>query len=435
MWVSSPEAKGVFKTNGRRGLLLALVAVVALAYAVSDLAEASASTDHWFISQDRVIKVSSEKDTITFEDESVPLGELAEEPEKPKVVKKPKHRPSVRIGDDFPGGFNIEIHENYDGSDDVVRFGEHIVIEEGELVEGDVVAIGGSIEVRGKVTGDVVSVGGSLNVASTGMIDGDAVSVGGTVNEEEGSEVSGDVVSISGPFPNFIFGLPNGHFPSFGFRFFGLSMSFVKSLIVILLVWLIVVLFTDRIKVTTRKISDSPLASFGMGLLVFILMPVAVVLLCITLIGIPVAILLPLAVGILGLFGYAAVGLALGSKIVGQEAPTGTPVKGALIGVLILEAIPLFGKLIGLPGGFMAAISLPIRIIGYTVIVCAVSLGLGAAILTRLGKPPLPVVPVAGAPPAAPPAGAPPAAPPPGTGPVAPPPSGTPQAPPPQGAP
>jgi hypothetical protein len=170
MWVSSPEAKGVFEKGGRRGLMIALVAVVALAFAVPGLAEAAASSDHWYISRDRVVKVSSDKDTITFEDESVPLGELAEEEKPAEIAEKPKtkRRSTVKIGDDFPGGFNIEIHEDYDGSDDIVRFGEHIVIEEDEEVMGDVVAIGGSIDVRGKVMGDVVSVGGSLNVAPTG---------------------------------------------------------------------------------------------------------------------------------------------------------------------------------------------------------------------------------------------------------------------------
>jgi hypothetical protein len=436
MWVSSPEAKGVFEKGGRRGLMIALVAVVALAFAVPGLAEAAASSDHWYISRDRVVKVSSDKDTITFEDESVPLGELAEEEKPAETAEKPKtkRRSTVKIGDDFPGGFNIEIHEDYDGSDDIVRFGEHIVIEEDEEVMGDVVAIGGSIDVRGKVMGDVVSVGGSLNVAPTGIIDGDAVSVGGTVNEEEGCEITGDVVSIGGPIPQFIFGIPHGRFPAFGLRFFGLGMTFVKSLLVVLLVWLTVALFTDRVKVTAQKISESPLASFGMGILIFVLLPVAMVLLCITLIGIPVAILLPLAIAIVSLLGYTAVGLALGSKIVGGPVPNGAPVRAALVGVIILEAIPLFGKLVGLPGGFMSAVSLPIRIIGYTIIVCAVSLGLGAAILTRLGRPPLPVAPAPTAPPAAPAPGTGPAAPPPGAGPTAPPPPGTSQASPPPGA-
>ncbi|KPJ59270.1 MAG: hypothetical protein AMJ46_11925 [Latescibacteria bacterium DG_63] len=435
MWVSSPEAKDIFEKSGRHGLILALVVVVALACAIPFVAEAAASSDHWFISRDKVVKITSDEDTITFEDEGVPLGELAEEQEPAKEVEKPKRRSSVKIGKDFPGFFNIEIHDNYDDSDDLVRFGEHIIIEEDEVIEGDVVAIGGSIDVRGKVMGDVVSVGGSLNVASTGMIDGDAVSVGGTVNEEEGSQITGDVVSMSGPFPDFLFGLPHGKFPSFGFRFFGLGLTLAKSILVILLVWLIVALFTERVKVTTRKISESPLASFGMGLLIFVLLPVAMVLLCITLIGIPVAILLPLAVGILGLFGYAAVGLAIGNKIIGGPLPNGAPVKAALIGVLIMEAIPLVGKLIGLPGGFTSVISLPIRIIGYTIIACAVSLGLGAAVLTKLGRPPLPIAPAPSAPPVAPGAGAPPAAPPPGSGPVTPPPTGTPEAPPHQGAP
>ena len=87
---SLPEARGVFEENGRRVLFLALIAVFAAAFAVPLQAEAAAAAEQWFISEDRVVKITAERDTITFDKESVPLGELAEEEEPSKRVKKPR---------------------------------------------------------------------------------------------------------------------------------------------------------------------------------------------------------------------------------------------------------------------------------------------------------------------------------------------------------
>lgn len=124
------------------------------------------------------------------------------------------------------------------------------------------------------------------------------------------------------------------------------------------------------------------------------------ILLCITLIGIPVAILLPIALVLIGLFGYTAVGLAIGMKIFGGESRGASVVKAAVVGVLIMEVIPIVGRIIGLPGGFMWGLSIPVRIVGYAIIMCAFLIGLGAAVLSKLGRAPKAPVVVAGAPPA-----------------------------------
>jgi hypothetical protein len=59
----------------------------------------------------------------------------------------------------------------------VFRMGKDVRVEEDEEVDGDVVALGGSVEIRGTVTGNAVAIGGDVDVFSTGIVGGDAVSV------------------------------------------------------------------------------------------------------------------------------------------------------------------------------------------------------------------------------------------------------------------
>lgn len=82
--------------------------------------------------------------------------------------------------------------------DDVVRFGDDIHVRRGESVDGDVVAIGGSVRVDGDVDGDVVAVGGRVVVSSKARIEGDVVAVAGSLVLYDGCKVDGDAVTVGG---------------------------------------------------------------------------------------------------------------------------------------------------------------------------------------------------------------------------------------------
>jgi hypothetical protein len=163
-------------------------------------------------------------------------------------------------------------------------------------------------------------------------------------------------------------------------------MFFMKALIVLLIAWIIAMVMSDRVRVVAETAAKRSLASFGLGLLIFLLTPIAMILLCITVVGIPVAILLPIGLVIIGFLGYAGIAFAFGRKLFG--GPAAGVARATVVGVLILEAIPLVGKLLCLLGGPFCIIGVPIRIVGYAVIVCAISMGLGAAVLSKLGQQP-----------------------------------------------
>ncbi len=101
------------------------------------------------------------------------------------------------------------------GNSDRVQFGSSINISEDESVgdvvcigcsirmagtSGDVVAIGGRIEVEGHAKGDIVAIGGGVRLGENAQVGGDVVTIGGELARGNGSEVNGEIVSQSGGY-------------------------------------------------------------------------------------------------------------------------------------------------------------------------------------------------------------------------------------------
>lgn len=78
-------------------------------------------------------------------------------------------------------------------SDDVVKTLGDIEIGKDEIIEGDVVTLGGDIYVDGKVKGDVVTIFGDIRLGSAALVWGDVASINGKVYKEKTSKVKGDI--------------------------------------------------------------------------------------------------------------------------------------------------------------------------------------------------------------------------------------------------
>ncbi|HEY8416222.1 MAG TPA: polymer-forming cytoskeletal protein, partial [Thermaerobacter sp.] len=83
-----------------------------------------------------------------------------------------------------------------DDGDGMVVMGTPVTIGPNEVHQGDVVSLGGSVEVAGEVSGDVVAVGDSIRV--DGTVDGDVTAIGGPVSLGPHAVVRGDVNAIGG---------------------------------------------------------------------------------------------------------------------------------------------------------------------------------------------------------------------------------------------
>ena len=96
-----------------------------------------------------------------------------------------------------------------------IAFGQDIRVERDEEVSDAVVAIGGSVTVDGRVRDGIVVVGGNLTLGATSDVRGDIVLVGGQLTRDPAARQSGSVSYVSfgewsrrttGWFPRFDFG-------------------------------------------------------------------------------------------------------------------------------------------------------------------------------------------------------------------------------------
>jgi hypothetical protein len=266
---------------------------------------------------------------------------------------------------------------DHSDANDLVRFGEDITIAADKVVDGDVVAIGGDVTVLGRVKGDVVAVGGAVEVKGAGVVEGDAVSLGGGVSTADSASVAGSNVSIG----TMRFWRGQGMLPMLGLAGavgFGawLISTIGKVGLTIFFAWIVLLLWKDGLLRAEQKLREQFGKSFLWGMITMaglvVAIPVgivslilvgaiAIVILCITLIGIPVALLLVIAlvVAIVALIvgvifaifmGYLNGVLYLGRRILGTRAESMSPLVAILVGLAVIMALGIAAHLVGLLG-------------------------------------------------------------------------------------
>jgi hypothetical protein len=261
------------------------------------------------------------------------------------------------------------------------------------MVGGDVVAMGGNVDVAGTVLGDVVCMGGRLILRDTAVVHGDAVAVGGTLEKAPGARVLGkqQTVGVSVPFvAPFATGAAHGVSSWVG----GVIFT-VLSVGLFLLLGSIFQLFLprhlDRVETNVRS---SPLKAGLVGFLAQVLFIPAfllgLLLLVVTIIGIPLALVWAVAfipLGVLAaLFGFTAVARLTGT-LLSARADRGltSPYVAIFVGLAALFAPMLLSSLFDLGGGILDVLSFIFFLLGTLILYLATTIGFGAVILTRFG--------------------------------------------------
>lgn len=273
---------------------------------------------------------------------------------------------------------------------DLVRFGEDIVIDEDQEIAGDVIAVGGDIEVRGQVHGDVVSIGGLVRVKPGGLVDGDVVSMGGKVDKAPGGHIGGSDIGLR--FVPGLARLANGGGLSMLVR--GVVLGVLAAL-ALLLGWMVEWFAAARSRSVAAQFQDHLWSSLGVGFGLFLLSGPAVLLLVVTVIGIPVAVLLPFFLLLIFAAGFVIVTSQVGQRVVGFEGDTlGHRLKGLFAGLALFSALLLMGDLLRSLPGPLPAIGLLVKLFTGAAIGTVALAGAGAVVITRFGSrpgmPPLP---------------------------------------------
>ncbi len=276
---------------------------------------------------------------------------------------------------------------------DIVRFGKDIHIDRYELVQGDVVCIAGDIIIEGKIRGNVVNVFGDTELRGTAVINGDVVTVMGELSEYNNPHIRGETVSVAG-------GAPNIHIPFLAYdtgNLWGVITRIVKFVIFTLLLLMIIYFLPDRMKISSDHVFGSFFKSLGVGILVLLVGSVVVlilgVVLSITIIGIPVALLLVLSYGALLLLGYFVSALALGRLLCQKFGPNGaSPFLCGFMGLFVIT-LPGFIAAMMWVVPFLAPIQILLKTIAVFFSFLAVTLGSGALIISKAGALPLEQIP------------------------------------------
>ena len=277
---------------------------------------------------------------------------------------------------------------------DRVRIMGSVTVGEDERIDGQAVAVLGSVRIDGEVDDQVVAVLGSVNLGPRAVVGGDIVSVGGHVNREPGSQVRGSITEVAlgrgmnvdvhpwgGWAPLMFFGPMGGVARLIGTMFHFLILALVAG----------VALLIARITVerSAERVSAEPVKTTLVGIIAqLLLLPAFVlvaILLAITIVGIPLLLLLPFAalfLVLLAVAGFSGTALTIGRlarRRFGSEGDA--PYMDLFAGVLVIM-LPLFiARVIGLAGWAVSPLVFLLIAVGLGIEFLAWACGFGSVLV------------------------------------------------------
>jgi len=305
------------------------------------------------------------------------------------------------------GGASVTVKGEVKG--DLVSMGGAVDVS--GVVKGDVVSMGGPVAVSGRVAGDISNIGGKVELSGSGQVDGDISALGGTVIKSEKAIHKGETHNFNvralrsalprvlrairyaegsdghGPEPGLLGGLIGGLIGA------GLVVLFSMLATGIILLLLAPVFFPKNVETAAAAIAGDIWRMAGVGALMLIGFIPGLLLMIVSVLGIPLApfaLMLYAAAAVLGLSAFSVVLQHRFFEGIQKAGPVGLVGKVAA-GYAIMTGLLFFGKLLPLIGGILF-------LIGFILMAFGAMIGLGAVWMTRMGSrphtPPLPPQPV-----------------------------------------
>ncbi|MBE0683601.1 MAG: hypothetical protein IH589_16960 [Anaerolineales bacterium] len=269
----------------------------------------------------------------------------------------------------FGQNYTLESGDELNGS--LAVFGGNASIEEGAKVNGDVALIGGNLSILGDVNGDVALIGGNLTISGTidgdivivggqvlltetALVDGDIATIGGNVQKEPGAEVTGNITNNAPPVisvpdvpnapnvpnvPN-IPGVPGA--PEINMNvnpLWSVAGRVGEALLVALVGMLLALFLQPQMERVGDAIMRQPFVAGGYGLLAFIVIPVAILIMAVTIILIPIALIVAFIAPLAWLFGMIALGQEVGDRFTKAINQTWAPVLSIGFGTFLLMLV------------------------------------------------------------------------------------------------
>jgi hypothetical protein len=266
---------------------------------------------------------------------------------------------------------------------DVVVAGGSVTIDSTATVAGDLIVAGGDVSVLGSITGDVrgnvgsLTIGGSGTVGGTGTVGGDVRVHADHIRLRSRAKVAGDLIYTSRNVARIDDGasvkgakrqtVPDRFYPGDNLASWFASAIF-RLLCALFAGVVLVLLLPHAMAVVADGIRGSPASSFVLGLVLLVLTPVLVLILLVTVIGIPIAVIVLVGYVCVLYLSQVFLGLALGRIILPGSWDTtgrGYNLLAMTIGVVILAGLRL----------------IPVPFVGSVVAIITAVFGLGAVIV------------------------------------------------------
>jgi len=257
--------------------------------------------------------------------------------------------------------------------------------------------IGGSANINGEVDGEVVVVGGSARFGPQADVRGDITVIGGGLSRDPASVIRGAINEVGfGDVPwrgewgrHANWDWMNGIYPVAR-----LTGTLVRITLLILLTTLVLFVAKTPVEQIADRVAADPVKSWFIGFLTEMLfIPVLImtaVVLAISIIGIPLLVLLPVAIVallVVMLVGFTAVAYHVGRLLQDKvDALRTRPYAATFAGILLIVSPVLLARLVGLTGD-LGFIVWPIAAVGFLLEYAAWTAGLGAAALVRFNRP------------------------------------------------
>lgn len=285
----------------------------------------------------------------------------------------------------------------------VVAFASVYELPEGDTLKGSLILWDTEGRIAGVVKGDLLVIQKEVRLRPGALIEGDALAIDGSI-ENEGAEVRGAISEISGvavlrplrtlrhvtqPAPvRFVRG---------AFHNIVSGVQMVLSTVAIYVFFALLGLFAvafSFLKSKLEMVADTVAASFGrsllMGLVAEAVFPIALLILTLLFVTIPAIPVYVLAMVLGGLLGYLAVAMAAGTNFLAQPAVAervgwSHPYARLLVGLGLLLGVFVLGGFARMGGRFLGLLGILVLVAAWLLTWMAATAGLGAVVLSRFG--------------------------------------------------
>jgi cytoskeletal protein CcmA (bactofilin family) len=235
----------------------------------------------------------------------------------------------------------------------IVVISGDVTVARGQVVDG-VYVVNGDTRIAGEVSGNVVVLSGDLLVS--GRIDGDLFTAGGTAHLLPSAEVTGDV-KYGDQHPTIALdarvhgNVSKQDWPEVGGLFSGIThfLIWLAVTLSLLVFGALLLLIAPRAADSLHSRSHERLGpTIAIGVAIAIVLPVAAFVAAITIVGLPLAIGIGLALLPLGTVAYLVSAYALGRRMVEPPRHRMLSFLAGLGALRVAAYVPILGTVVGI---------------------------------------------------------------------------------------